>query len=41
VAVYPRDSWRVGAIEALESDSDEVGVLRRGRDFDRWYRDFT
>jgi SAM-dependent methyltransferase len=41
VAVYPQDGWAQAAIEVLESESNSVGLLRRGRDFDRWYRDYT
>lgn len=40
VGFYPNGTRR-NYLEILESDDDEVRSLRRGKDFDNFYRDFT
>jgi SAM-dependent methyltransferase len=40
VTLYPKKDW-YHLIEVLESSDDEVRFLKRGRDFDDFYSDFT
>lgn len=40
IGLYP-EGTRAGYLEVLEADNDEVKLLRRGKDFDQFYRSFT
>jgi SAM-dependent methyltransferase len=41
IGFYPRQGWTKNALEVLEADSDEARTLRRGEDFDQFFRDYT